>query len=94
MKQFVEYRGVRMIEGWPERIQQAQLESDLTLEGKSFARIPYGAESDDWGANEHPCGDCKVFKAELHVPGCDVEECPACREQLITCDCTFDSIND
>jgi hypothetical protein len=90
MKRFVEYRGARMIEGWPERIQQAQLELNLTLDGKSVARIPYGAEQDDWGAKEHPCLDCRVFKGELHVPRCDAEECPVCHDQLITCECAFD----
>ena len=90
-KQFVEYRGIRMIEGWPERIQQAQKEIDLTFAGRSIARVAYGDERDDWGAKEHPCADCRVFKGELHVPGCDAEECPVCHEQLITCDCAFDS---
>ena len=89
-KRFVDYRGVTMIEGWPERIKQAQLETNLTLAGQPISRIPYGAERDDWGANEHPCADCRVFQGELHVRGCDGEECPLCHEQLMTCDCAFD----
>jgi len=91
-RDFVEYRGVRMIEGWPERIQEAQLHTHLTLDGRPVPRIPYGAESDDWGADDHPCHDCRVFKDELHVSGCDGEECPVCRGQLITCECQFDAI--
>jgi hypothetical protein len=81
-----------MIESWPERIQQAQLQVNLAAAGKSVARIPYGAEQEDWGAKERPCLDCRVFKGELHVPGCDAEECPVCHEQLITCECAFDSM--
>jgi hypothetical protein len=50
VKRFVEYREVRMIEGWPERIRQAQFEVDLSLAGRSVARSPYGDEQDDWGA--------------------------------------------
>jgi hypothetical protein len=90
-KRFVEYRGVRMIEGWPERIQEAQLQTTLTLAGRTIARVPYGSERDDYGANEHPCEDCRVLKGEFHVRGCDAEECPECHGQLITCECDVDS---
>ena len=86
----IEYRGVSMVEGWPDKIAAAQLQATLSLEGKQIERIRYGAEQDDWGANEHPCADCAVIKDEFHVFGCDGEECPACHEQLISCDCGFD----
>ena len=86
-KQFVEYRGVRMIAGWPERIQAAQLVPTYVIEGEERARIPFGAESDDWGANEGPCHDCRVLKGEYHVPQCDAEECPVCHGAIFSCDC-------
>ncbi len=86
-KRFVEYRGVRMIEGWPERIQQAQLEPTIRRNGHDLRRIPYGDERTDWGADAQPCHDCRVLKGELHVRGCDVEECPDCHGQAITCNC-------
>jgi hypothetical protein len=89
-RRFVEYRGVRMIQGWPERIQAAQTVRYLMIDGRRFARIRYGAESDDWGADEHACHDCRVIKGELHVPGCDGEECPRCHGQLLTCACVED----
>ncbi|MCU1243321.1 MAG: hypothetical protein JWO71_4047 [Candidatus Acidoferrum typicum] len=84
------YRGVPMIEGWPEKIMAAQEIVSLTLKGRAIPRIRYGDEHSGWGANQHPCGDCAVFKGELHVPSCDIEECPSCGEQLITCACAFD----
>lgn len=84
------YRGVPMVEGWPEKIIAAQEILSLSLDGRAIPRIRYGDEHSDWGAIRHVCGDCAVLKSELHVPGCDVEECPSCGGQLITCDCPFD----
>ena len=34
-----------------------------------------------------PCHDCGVQEGQLHEPGCDMERCPICGRQLITCDC-------
>lgn len=33
------------------------------------------------------CHDCKAEPGELHQDGCDVEQCPACGGQMITCGC-------
>lgn len=32
------------------------------------------------------CHDCKVKTGKPHLNGCDIEECPICHKQLITCD--------
>ena len=84
------YRGVPMIAGWPEKIMAAQQIVSLLLEGRVVPRVRYGHENDDWGADQHPCADCAVFKNEFHVPGCDGEECPVCGGQLLSCNCPFD----
>ena len=84
------YRGVSMIEGWPEKIMAAQKALCLKFEGRDIPRIRYGKEQGDWNATNIPCHDCGVLESELHVPNCDVEECPVCSGQLITCDCEFD----
>jgi len=36
------------------------------------------------------CHDCNIKHGGFHHPGCDVEECPKCGGQLITCGCLDD----
>lgn len=35
------------------------------------------------------CTDCGAEEGELHELGCDMERCPFCGGQLITCDCPY-----
>ncbi|HTE41677.1 MAG TPA: hypothetical protein VK629_12655 [Steroidobacteraceae bacterium] len=85
----VTFRGLDMIEGWPARIRKAQKQLAYVRGGVEKQRVRYGDEATDWKADTVPCHDCKVIKGELHVPSCDVEECPACGGQLLSCECEW-----
>lgn len=93
--ELVPYNGVLMAKGWPETIEEAQKKTTYLIDGKEVPRIRYGEESDDWGANEHPCHDCAVIKGQYHVPFlCDAERCPVCDCQAICCDCKYEGDED
>ena len=81
----IEHNGSMVAKGWPARIEAAQLETHYIIGGKAHPRVRYGDEDADWG--EGACGDCAVAKGQLHVPGCDIERCPACGGQMISCPC-------
>ncbi len=35
------------------------------------------------------CHDCGIVNGNTHHYGCDMEQCPRCKEQLIGCNCEF-----
>lgn len=38
------------------------------------------------------CHDCNVIEGEIHDYGCDMESCPFCGGQLITCGCQYEKL--
>lgn len=41
----------------------------------------------------HICHDCGCREGEIHEFGCDIERCPFCGGQLISCDCVYEKLN-
>lgn len=74
---------------WRGRIARAQDTKTYRIDGQDLARVPWGSEPPipDLPVDQADalCGDCGVMRGQLHVPTCDMERCPACGEQYISC---------
>lgn len=88
-KRFVFYRDVEMSADWPEKIRLAQAITTYRIGGRQYPRIRYGRERPrvDCAVT---CHDCAVVSGEFHVPGCDMERCPVCHLQAISCGCDIE----
>ena len=55
--------------------------------GKKYWRQKVGDEG--WVKPGKRCGDCGALYGYFHHPGCDLERCPVCGDQLLSCDCNI-----
>jgi hypothetical protein len=60
----------------------------ITIRGRSYAPIRFGTERGR-KSSKGPCGDCGVKRGAVHHHGCDIEACPACGDQSISCGCVW-----
>lgn len=92
-REFLKYEGEEMHHSWPSKLLAAQKVPAFFLNGTEFLRIPWGKENQallqDVVSLER-CGDCLCKLGQLHGPACDMEECPRCGKQLLSCTCDFD----
>ena len=90
---FVPYNGVEIASIWPKRIERAQHQQHYLITAP-FERIRWGDEK-RFGRRikpKHACGDCAALPGQLHVPSCDMEECPACGGQALSCGCIHEAM--
>ena len=64
---------------------------DVVLGRTVYARIPYGDAREQWPSDEmappDQCHGCGVTFGQRHHTDCDIERCPQCRGQLLSCGC-------
>ncbi len=72
---------------WARKLWDAQRKETLLIAGETYKRIPYGREGRRWHYDVPVCHDCGARMGQFHGPGCDMEKCPACRGQLLSCWC-------
>lgn len=62
------------------------LEADVVFpDGRKMPQVRYVGER---------CHDCACPNGGFHHPGCDMERCPRCGGQLISCGCLDDENDD
>lgn len=55
-------------------------------DGIRRARVRFGHEQESINATN--CPDCLVPVEHFHHPGCDIEQCPCCANQAVSCSCS------
>lgn len=100
---FVFYNGVEVTREYVADIKKCQDIKFYTIDGVGYERIKFGKEHlyNKECLNElnasityEVCGDCSVKTGQYHVIGCDIEICPRCKNQVISCDCDINEVKE
>jgi hypothetical protein len=69
---------------WCMYCEQEMTDPDVT----SCVKISCVDDLDPVLCEEERCHDCNVTRGGYHHSGCDMERCPKCHGQIISCGCT------
>lgn len=94
-EEIVYFNEIFMPKGLQVEISGEQENSTIIINGEKFSRVHYGSPEEHPEVNfeyaNKPCGDCLVIRGQIHLLDCDMEQCPNCSNQMITCACEIDT---
>jgi hypothetical protein len=61
----------------------------IVIDGVGYEPVRHGHERGWTGRATARCGDCGALPGNVHHHGCDMERCPRCGRQSITCGCLW-----
>ena len=84
----VTYNGIQMRRDYAESLRKSQLTTHYRTNGSFVLRIRSGSETPPM--TKHTAGLCICCSAsdgQFHEPLCEREQCPICKQQVMSCDC-------
>jgi hypothetical protein len=63
-------------------------DAPIVIDGESYSPIRHGSRW-DMPRTKNRCHDCYALPGHVHHHGCDMERCPACGDQSISCGCLW-----
>ena len=86
----VSYNGIPMRRDYAESLEAAQGLTRYASRGISASRIRFGSETYPMTTpGSGLCPRCSAARGQLHEPLCEREQCPVCKQQVMSCDCKF-----
>src|SRR5262245_62112832 len=84
----VTYNGIQMRRDYAESLEQAQRTIYYRTGGSLVPGMRFGGEAYRMvtqGLGLCPC--CSTARGQFHEPLCEREQCPVCKQQVMSCDC-------